>query len=186
MIALNGRPRKRGNTDLLVDEFFRGALGAGASCEKAYLDDYLIRPPAELDDIQARRVDLRADDDCRTILDKAIAADVLVIASPVYWQGVTAQMKCFIDRFSCHYAQEWFNAGMRGKVWALLVPYGASDPSEARWVTEPVAVWVRHFKGVYAGDVTVSAFRKGSVAESPEALAAALELGRRAVQLVPS
>lgn len=181
VIVLNGSPRKGGNTDILSDRFIVGAEEAGADCEKVYLDDFDIRPPAELGDIQAERVDLRADDDHRAILDRVIAADVVVLASPVYWQGVTAQMKCFVDRFSCHYAQTWFNEGMRGKVWAVLTPYGASHPEEAEWVTRPVQVWVRHFKGTYAGEVAVSAFRKGAVSEKPEALAAAEALGKAAV-----
>jgi len=183
VIVLNGSPRKGGNTDMLSDRFIAGATEAGAECEKVYLDDFHIRPPAELGDIQAERVDLRADDDHRTILDKLIVADVLVLASPVYWQGVSAQMKCFIDRFSCHYAQTWFNEGMRGKVWAVLTPYGASHPEEAEWVTRPVQVWVSHFKGTYAGEVAVSTFRKGAVCEKPEALAAAEALGRTAVEM---
>ena len=131
VILLNGSPRKGGNTDILCDEFMRGATESGATCEKVYLDDLNIRPAAELGDVQAERVDLRADDDCRLVLDKVIAADIVVLASPVYWQGITAQMKCFVDRFSCHYAQPWFNAGMRGKGWIVLTPYGASDPAEA-------------------------------------------------------
>lgn len=181
VIALNGSPRKGGNTDILVDEFLRGAAEAGAECEKVYLDDLHIRPAAELGDVQAERVDLRADDDHRRVLDRVIAADIVVIGSPVYWQGVTAQMKCFVDRFSCHYAQAWFNEGMRGKGWAVIVPFGASDPAEARWVTEPVKVWVGHFKGAYLGEVAVTAFRKGAVREMPKALQAAYDLGRRAV-----
>ena len=182
VLALNGSPRKGGNTDLLIDEFFRGAQEAGAECEKVYLDDLDIRPAAELGDIQAQRVDLRAGDDHRAVLDRVIAADILVLGTPVYWQGVTAQMKAFVDRFSCHYAQPWFNEGMRGKGWVVLVPYGASDPAEARWVTEPVKVWVRHFKGAYLGEVAVSTFRKGAVAADPAALEAARELGRNAVR----
>lgn len=182
VLALNGSPRKGGNTDLLIDEFLRGAAELGCECEKIYLDDFVIRPAAELCDAQAERVDLRADDDCRMVLDRVIAADILVLGSPVYWQGVTAQLKCFVDRFSCHYAQPWFNEGMRGKGWVAIVPHGASDPREALWVTRPIRVWVRHFKGTYLGEVTVAAFRKGAVADKPEVLQEARALGRRAAQ----
>lgn len=182
IVALNGSPRKGGNTDLLIGEFLAGAREAGAEGEVVYLDDLTIRPAAELGDVQKERVDLRADDDCRSVLDKVIAADIVVIGSPVYWQGVTAQLKCFIDRFSCHYAQPWFNEGMKGKIWAALVPFGASDPAEAEWVTRPLEIWVGHFKGQYAGAVAVSAFRKGAVADKPEAMQAARDLGRQAVQ----
>jgi multimeric flavodoxin WrbA len=181
VVALNASPRKGGNTDLLIDEFLRGAKEAGAECEKIYLDDLRILPVAELSDIQAERVDLRADDDCRSVLDRVIAADIIVLGSPVYWQGPPAQLKCFVDRFSCHYAQPWFNEGMRGKGWVVIVPFGASDPTEAEWVTRPVQVWVKHFKGEWLGEVAVSAFRKGAVREKPEVMKQAYELGKQAV-----
>jgi multimeric flavodoxin WrbA len=181
VLALNASPRKGGNTDLLIDELLRGAAEAGASVGKVYLDDLDIRPCPELDDVQARRVDSRADDDHRMVLDQVIAADVVVLGAPVYWQGLPAQLKAFVDRFSCHYSQAWFNEGMRGKGWIVVVPFGASDLAEAEWVTRPVHVWVAHFKGVYLGEVAVSAFRKGAVREKPEALTAAYDLGREAV-----
>jgi multimeric flavodoxin WrbA len=184
VILLNGSPRKGGNTDVLCDEFIRGACETGAECEKVYLDDLTILPAPELSDVQRERVDTRAHDDCRLVLDKVIAAEVVVLASPVYWQGVTAQLKCFVDRFSCHYAQPWFNEGMRGKVWAVLTPFGASDRAEADWILKPVRIWVEHFKGEYAGEVAVSVFRKGAVREMPEALRAAYELGKAAVERV--
>ena len=182
VLALIGSPRKAGNTDLLCDEFLRGAGERDAQCEKVYLDDLLIRPAAELGDVQRERVDLRADDDCRAVVDKLLAADIVVLGSPVYWQGLPAQLKCFVDRFSCHYAQPWFNEGMRGKGWIVIVPYGASDPAEAKWVTEPIKVWVGHFKGTYLGAVAVSVFRKGAVSEMPEVLRETYELGKRSVE----
>ena len=182
VVALNGSPRKGGNTDVLIDEFFRGAVEAGAQCERVYLADLDIHPAAELSDVQAERVDVHADDDHRMVLDKVIAADVVVLGTPVYWQGVTAQMKCFVDRFSCHYTQPWFNEGMQGKGWAVLVPFGASDLSEAEWVTKPIRFWVSHFRGEYIGEVAVAVFGKGAVREKAEVLEAARELGRQSVQ----
>jgi multimeric flavodoxin WrbA len=181
VVALNASPRKSGNTDLLIEEFLRGAAEAGAECEKIYLDDLCIRPAAELCDVQAQRVDLRADDDCRAVLERVIAADIVVLGSPVYWQGPPAQLKCFVDRFSCHYAQPWFNEGMRGKGWAVLVPFGASDLAEAEWVTRPAHVWAKHFKGEWLGEVAVSAFRKGAVCDKPDVLKQAYELGKESV-----
>lgn len=182
VIALNGSPRKGGNTDALIDEFLRGAREAGAECEKIYLEDYTINPPGELGDVHAERVDVHADDDHRLILNRVMDADVLVIGSPVYWQGVTAQMKCFVDRFSCHYGQAWFRDGMAGKGWVVLTPFGASGLEEARWIIEPVKIWAKHFKGEYVGDVAVSVFRKGAVRQDEATMRRAYELGKSAVE----
>ncbi len=182
VIALNGSPRKGGNTDILIDEFLRGAEEVGAQCEKLYLYDYNINPPGELADLHSERVDIHAGDDHRLVLNRVMDADVVVLGSPVFWQGITSQMKCFVDRFSCHYTKDWFNEGMSGKIWAVIVPFASPDPNECRWVTEPVKVWVKHFKGTYLGEVAVSVFAKGAVRDKPSALQAAYELGKKAAE----
>lgn len=50
------------------------------------------------------------------VLERFLNADIVVIASPVYWHGVSAQIKCFIDRGSCYfrvppYAQRFDGTG---------------------------------------------------------------------------
>jgi multimeric flavodoxin WrbA len=181
-IALVGSPRKGGNTDILTDEFLRGAGDAGAQVEKVYLDDLTIRPIAEVGDVLAERVDLRADDDFPALLQKVLAAEILVIASPVYWQGVTAQMKCFVDRWSTCFRRESFQQGMSGKGFAVLCPFGAKDPAHGEWVTRPVKEWAKVLKANYLGDVCVCAHQKGAVRQMPDALRRAYDLGRRAVE----
>jgi len=182
VIALVGSPRKGGNTDLLADEFLRGAQAAGADVEKVYLDDLDIRPIAEVSDRASERVDLRQDDDFRELLQKVLDADILAIGSPVYWQGVTAQMKCFVDRWSTRWASDEFREGMRGKGFVVLCPYADSDPAQADWVTAPVKRWTEVLSARYLGDVCVSVFRKGAVGQMPDVLRDAHELGRRAAK----
>lgn len=58
----------------------------------------------------------RHDDDMPEVLERFLNADIVVIASPVYWHGVSAQIKCFIDRGSCYfrvppYAQRFDGTG---------------------------------------------------------------------------
>lgn len=180
-LALIGSPRKGGNTDCLADAFLEGAAEAGAEIEKIYLDDLNIRPIAEVCDDFGMRVDLRADDDWRKVMNKVIEADVLVWGAPVYWQGVPAQMKCFADRWSCYYAAEWLNQGFAGKIWAVLCAYGDPTQDQSKWVTEPIAFWAERWRGEYIGDVCVSAGKRGAVAEMEDVMAAARELGRKAV-----
>jgi multimeric flavodoxin WrbA len=182
VVVLIGSPRKGGNTDCLADAFTEGAVEAGAQVEKIYLDDHLIRPIAEVGDDGKTRVDLRADDDWRKIMQKVIDAQVLVLGAPVYWQGVPAQMKCFVDRWSAHYATDWLLDGLADKVWAVLCPYGDPTDDQSRWVVEPVKVWVGHFKGSYAGHVGVATSKKGEVAQMKEIMQQARDLGRSAVE----
>ena len=50
VLALIGSPRKNGNTDIMADEVLRGASDAGSCIGKIYLDDYNVRPIAEVCD----------------------------------------------------------------------------------------------------------------------------------------
>ncbi len=180
VLVLAGSPRKGGNTDILADEFLRGAAEAGAEVEKVYLDDFAIRPIGEVGDVLGGRDDVRSGDDYLSVLEKFLAADVVLFATPVYWQGVSAQLKCFLDRLSCYIRKPGYDERMRGKGYAVVTTYGAAD--EGHWVTEPVKAGVRFLAGRYLGDVCAQAYNKGDVAKKPEALAAARALGEKAVE----
>jgi multimeric flavodoxin WrbA len=184
-LVLLGSPRKGGNTDILADEFLRGAAEAGASAEKVYLDDFLIRPIGEVDDRPAERTDPRPGDDYLAVLERFLAADVVCFASPVYWQGVTAQLKCFLDRLSCYRCRPEYRARFRGKGFAVLTAFGQKDPDHGKWVIEPIKVGVRIMGGRYLGEVSVSVAKKAAVRALPRALQAAYDLGKKCAEASP-
>ena len=105
IVILQGSPRKNGNTDLLCDEFIRGARENGHEVEKIYLKDKNIHPCVACDYCRSHEGNcvFKEKDDFEEMIQKVIAADVLVISSPVYFYSLTAQMKTAIDRF---YARE--------------------------------------------------------------------------------
>ena len=65
-----------------------------------------------------------ATDDTNMIIDKMVAADMLVFASPVYWWGITAQMKLVIDKAYCK------GAHLKNKKAGIIIIGGASVNSE--------------------------------------------------------
>ena len=85
VLILSGSPRKGGNSDILCDEFLRGAREAGHQVEK-------VRPTASHGGECVRR------DDMADLLQQMIDADVIVLASPVYFYSINAQLKAVIDR----------------------------------------------------------------------------------------
>jgi multimeric flavodoxin WrbA len=98
--AFVGSPRKKGNTDMLVDKFLDGAKSVGAATEKVYLYDCTINPcqgcykncwltPKDC---------VRWDDDMHQLIKKMIASDLMVFASPVYMASYTAQLTAFFER----------------------------------------------------------------------------------------
>lgn len=104
VLILSASPRRGGNTDTLCDEFARGASETNAKVEKIFLSDYNIDFFREIDtymqpDSVAKAL---ARDDAKLIIDKMLAADVIVLASPVYYLNINGQLKNLIDRtFYC-------------------------------------------------------------------------------------
>lgn len=96
VLILSGSPRKGGNSDLLCDEFMRGALDAGHSVEKLFISDLNIGYCKACYACRSGVCVLH--DDMAMVLEKMHWADVLVLASPVYFYSIDAQMKAIIDR----------------------------------------------------------------------------------------
>lgn len=182
VIVLAGSPRKQGNSDILADEFSRGAQQAAAATDKIYLDEMNIRPIGEVIDNTRQRIDPRCDDDLPAVLERFLDADIAVFATPVYWAGVSAQLKCFIDRMSSYFNREPYVQRFVGKGYVILTTFGRAEPDHGKWVTEPLRLCVRVLKGIYLGELCVSVYHKGKVRDMPEALQAAFKLGKQAVE----
>lgn len=98
ILILSGSPRKGGNSDLLCDEFQRGASSAGHEVEKLRIADKKVHPCSGCYFCRDHGGSCVHKDDMADILQKMIDADVLVLASPVYFYSIDAQLKAVIDR----------------------------------------------------------------------------------------
>ncbi|MFX1344059.1 MAG: flavodoxin family protein [Promethearchaeota archaeon] len=181
VLALLGSPRKKGNSDLLTDEVLKGLKSVGASVDKIYLDDFQIRPIGEVIDDSRNREDSRADDDYPQLLKKFLEANLIIWATPIYWYGVSAQMKCFIDRFSSyfrnpHYADKFYDKGH-----IVLCTFGSDVYEYSRFITEPMKLIIQILRGNYIGDICVpDCYQKGKILEKKDELAKAYDLGKKA------
>ncbi len=98
VLILSGSPRKGGNSDLLCDEFLRGAKEAGNDVEKIRVAEKKIGYCTGCYYCQKSCGVCAVKDDMAELLQKMIDADVIVFASPVYFYSVNAQLKTVIDR----------------------------------------------------------------------------------------
>lgn len=98
VLILSGSPRLYGNSDLLCDEFLKGANKAGHNAEKIFLRDKKIAYCNACYYCQKNNGICAIKDDMTEILEKINKADVIVLASPVYFYSICAQMKAVIDR----------------------------------------------------------------------------------------
>lgn len=98
VLVLMGSPRKHGNTDRLADEFIRGAQEAGHHVEKIFLKDRQINGCLGCGACQRNGGSCVQKDDMGDIYEKWLAADAVVLASPVYFYTWTSWMKAALDR----------------------------------------------------------------------------------------
>ena len=98
IVVLAGSPRKDGNTDLLVSSFVKGAE-SNHKVEVISIHDYKVNPCLGCNTCFSKENnDCFQSDDMSLIYEKLGTADVVVIASPVYFYGISAQLKAVIDR----------------------------------------------------------------------------------------
>lgn len=127
VLIISGSPRKGGNTDLLCDAFARGAEEAGGRVEKIFLADYRIDYFSEADEQRVGNRTGEAGDDVPMLVDKMVHADVIVLASPVYYMNITGQLKTFIDRTFGRYRE------MKDKEFFYLTACADPEESTAEW-----------------------------------------------------
>lgn len=105
VLVLSASPRKGGNSDLLCDQFVTGAQEAGHHAEKIFLKNKKIQYCNGCGICIDGKMSCPLKDDMAEMLDKMAAADVIVMATPVYFYSMNAQMKTFIDRTCSRYTE---------------------------------------------------------------------------------
>ena len=97
ILAIVGSPRLTGNTNYLVDQALEEASKLAIDTEKIVLSQYEVNPCLGHDDCASFESCLQKDD-AGWILNRLREADGVILATPVYYYNVSAQMKAFIDR----------------------------------------------------------------------------------------
>ena len=109
IIAIYGSPRRRGNTATLLKKAIEGARDSGADVEEIVLRDLKISPCLEIYGcLQAGECAIK--DDFQQVRDKILAAQGLILASPVFFYTVSAHTKMLMDRFQSLWVKKyWVN-----------------------------------------------------------------------------
>lgn len=172
ILILSGSPRKNGNSDILCDEFMKGAVEVGNKVEKIRVAEKNIGYCRAC--YACRETGVCAiKDDMAEILQKMIDADVLVLASPVYFYSIDAQLKALIDRTVARWTE------VKNKDFYYIVT--AADGEEA--AAETTVACFRGYadcvdgakeKGVVYG---MGVYEKGEV-KNTKAITEAYEMGK--------
>jgi multimeric flavodoxin WrbA len=160
ILALIGSPRRRGNTDLLVDAALGEAVKHGHEGEKIYLYDYEIKPCIDCRACKQGKKVCVQKDDMPEIYTRIDAVDVIIFATPIYWYGPTAQMKLLIDRLRPYVA----NRCLERKNAYLIAP-SEEGPSACGPLVDSLKMSFKYLGLVYAGEALITANEKGEVAK---------------------
>lgn len=171
VLILSASPRKGGNSDLLCDQFLLGAQESGNRAEKVFLRDRAIGYCLGCEACQQSGVCVRKDD-MADILDKMIAADVIVMATPVYFYTMAAQMKTLIDRTVPRYTE------IRNKAFFFIVT-AAGDKRSLERTVEGFRGFLACLDGAEERGVVygAGAWKKGDIRTTP-AMEEAYALGK--------
>lgn len=136
VVILNGSPRLNGNTRAAALEMEKGIKENIKGAETELIDASIkhIHPCRGCDACRKNGGKCIQKDDMPQILNSISQADVLVFATPVYYWGMTAQLKTLIDRFYCR--EEFHN---QKKIVGLFVDGAAElDDPEYRLIKEQI------------------------------------------------
>ena len=97
VLAFLGSPRKKGNSEILTEAVLEGVMDAGGSPEIIRLCDLKISPCISCGGCN-KTGKCVVEDDMTPLYDKILTVDKIIVASPIFFYGVTAQTKAFIDR----------------------------------------------------------------------------------------
>ena len=186
VLAIAGSPRRQGNTDLLLAELLKGAQSKGAEVETVVLQRLKFSTCVHCDSC-LKEGKCRIQDDMQPIFDKLAEADVIVVASPVQFAGITAPLKAMIDRCQCLWARKYvlkippLSPAKRRKGFFISV-----SGTRLKNMFEPsitiVKTWFHVIDIEYAGELLVSGIdEKGAILKHPEALQQAFLWGQRLV-----
>jgi multimeric flavodoxin WrbA len=106
VIAFFGSPRKDGNTELLLKEAVRAIEEAGLNVHVFNLNLMNISPCQNCGGCDDTGICI-IEDDMSQIYDAIRAADRIILASPIFFFGVSAQAKVMIDRCQCFWCEKY-------------------------------------------------------------------------------
>ena len=173
ILILSGSPRKGGNSDTLCDQFMAGASEAGHNVEKIWVPGEKIAPCLGCGHCQSHAGVCVQKDAMAEILQKMVDTDVLVLASPVYFYSVSAQIKALIDRTVARYTE------IKNKSMYYIISAADSDVSHMQRTIECFRGFAYCIEGSVEKGVVygVGAWNKGEIKALPS-MAQAYEMGK--------
>ncbi|SLM31947.1 NADPH-dependent FMN reductase, iron-sulfur flavoprotein [Desulfamplus magnetovallimortis] len=160
VVALQGSPRKKGNTAKVLSFVEEELIELGHEVETIYLNNKNIKGCLACGKCKEKpeTVGCVQKDDAPEILQKMVDADLVIFASPLYFWGVTAQLKTIIDRtysFYVNYHMPGHASLVEGKRQALLLTGGGPYENNAEATVTAFGRLQKPHMSVNAGELYI-------------------------------
>jgi multimeric flavodoxin WrbA len=145
ILAVLGSPRPQGNSTTLARAFLTAAREKGAETQEFLLNQMDFKGCQACMTCKTKSDTCSLDDDLTQVLAALKEADVLVLASPVYFGDFSAQMKAFFDRtYSC--INPDFSCRLpAGKKAVIILAQANPDPKEFEDIFPRYERWLKHY-----------------------------------------
>jgi multimeric flavodoxin WrbA len=186
VVGIMGSPRRNSNTEILLDAALRGAEECGATTQTVRVCEMAIDPCREYYHCAVDGT-CSINDDMRQVYEWLIAADRIVLASPVFFYGLTSQVKAMIDRCQAlwvrrHVLKSW-NPDVEARG-GLIIAVGATHGPQlfdgvlltASYFFD--ALGIRHFGQLLVRGVD----SRAAIKDRPDLIEQARDEGRKLVE----
>ncbi len=185
VITVNGSPRKDGNVDAMLRAAEQELESRGVDFERISLSDHKVGPCEACDMCSEDAWRCPIEDDAIPLLRKLVAADAMIVGSPVYFGGVTAQLKALFDRSAIPYQK----SELRGKIGGAMSCGGGAHGGQEMTVNQIIMFFLMHDMVVAgAGEGVFGAMAvandKGEIEKDGEGLSSARALAGRIAEML--
>ena len=179
ILVLKSSPRTNGNSSTLADRVTTGARESGAAVEVFNLSEMDIRPCDACNECRETGGVCVVGDEMQVLYPRLRDSDAIVLASPIYWFTISAQLKLCIDRWYALQSPE--GNELRGKQFGIILTYGDSDLYNSGGINaiHTFESMFRYIQADIVGIVHGSADGAGEIGKQPVLLEEAYQLGRK-------
>ena len=160
--AIYGSPRREGNTATLLRQAVEGARSQGAAVKEIFLRDLKMSPCLEIYGCK-HDGECAIHDDFQPVRDAILAADGIMLASPIFFYAVSAQVKILMDRFQSQWVlKHWIEGLPMGKSRALRKGlFLAAGATQGKKLFDGALLSVKYFFDVLDTELSDYRFFRG-------------------------
>jgi len=187
VLGLFGSPRRGGNTDLLLEAALKGAEEEGGRVEGIHLCDFSITPCRECLACFNNGACV-IDDEMQGIYTRLLEADIVILASPIFFYGITGWAKAMVDRCQALWARKYVlhDPSMKAEAKRRAGFFISVGGTKGQRMFEGSVLTVKYFFDAfntnYSGELLFRGVDAcGDIQKNPDALAQAYAAGRKLV-----